>query len=73
MIKYLDERYFEPRIRMELNLKDHRLVGDAFWFGYDLTFTYSSRQVTMQGMAVCRKDGETWRLLNMHNSHESVQ
>jgi hypothetical protein len=73
MIEYLDSRYFGQSAELELHLKDHRLIEDAFWFGYDLTFIYPDRSIKMKGMAVCRKDGETWRLLNMHNSFESNQ
>jgi hypothetical protein len=71
MIDYLNQRYFKSRVQLELDLKDHRIIGDAFWFGYDLKFKYPDRLITMKGMAVCRRENETWRLLSMHNSSES--
>jgi len=70
MIRYLHQRYFGSGVRMKIDLREQHLIGGAFWFGYELVFTYPDRTVTMQGMAVCRKSEGTWRLLNMHNSCE---
>jgi hypothetical protein len=72
MIEYLTERYFDHQVKMELSLNDHHLIEDAFWFGYDLSFAFTEGSITMRGMAICRKDGDTWRLLNMHNSFQST-
>lgn len=74
-IQYLTERYFstDPPADLNLHLKDYRSVGNAIWFGYDLRIISPKGEMLMQGMAVCRKDGYRWLLLNMHNFFESTQ
>jgi hypothetical protein len=72
VIDYLQHRYFDldPPARFELEVRDSRFVGDAVWFGYDLTITLPDRSMAAKGMAICRRSEGNWRLLNMHNSFE---
>lgn len=70
MLDYLQRRYFnlDPPARLELRPHDFRMLGDAVWYGYDYTIKLPDRLIEARGMAICRKSGGRWRLLNMHNS-----
>jgi hypothetical protein len=72
VIDYLGGRYFEldPPARLEIKVRDSRFLGDAVWFGYDLVINMPDGMLAAKGMAICRKSGGRWRLLNMHNSFE---
>lgn len=72
MLDYLLDRYFSlnPAPQLSLRLEDQRSVGNAIWFGYDLTIRIPNDEIHMQGMAICRRSGDRWRLLSMHNSFE---
>ncbi len=70
MLDYLRRRYFslDPPARIELRVRDFRLLGDAAWYGYDYTMKLPEGLIKARGMAICRKSGGRWRMLNMHNS-----
>lgn len=70
MLDYLRRRYFslDPPARIELRAHDFRLLGDAVWYGYDYTIKLPKGLIKARGMAICRKSGGRWRMLNMHNS-----
>lgn len=72
VIDYLQDRYFkaDPPARFDLQVRDSRFLGDAVWFGYDLTISLPEGSIKARGMAICRKSQGRWRLLNMHNSFE---
>jgi hypothetical protein len=72
VIDYLQHRYFKtaPPARFELEVSDSRFLGDAVWFGYDLTISMPEGTIKAKGMAICRRSQGRWRLLNMHNSFE---
>jgi len=72
VIDYLLHRYFkaEPPARFDLQVRDSRFLGDAVWFGYDLTISLPEGTIKAKGMAICRRSQGRWRLLNMHNSFE---
>lgn len=72
VIDYLEDRYFkvDPPARFDLQVLDSRFLGDAVWFGYDLTIALPEGTIKAKGMAICRKTEGRWRLLNMHNSFE---
>lgn len=72
VIEYLQLRYFrlEPPAHFDIEVHDSRFVGDAVWFGYDLTITLPGQVMAAKGMAICRWSDGSWRLLNMHNSFE---
>jgi hypothetical protein len=72
VIDYLQHRYFKtaPPAHFDLQVRDSRFLGDAVWFGYDLTISLPEGILKAKGMAICRKSQGSWRLLNMHNSFE---
>lgn len=70
MLDYLRQHYFtlEPSAQLDLRPRDFRALGDAILFGYDYTMRMADGVVEARGMAICRKTGGRYRLLNMHNS-----
>ena len=72
VINYLRGRYFglDPPARLQIKVRDSRFLGDAVWFGYDLSINMPEGMLAARGMAICRKSEGRWRLLNMHNSFE---
>jgi hypothetical protein len=72
VIDYLQDRYFKaaPPARFDLQVRDSRFLGDAVWFGYDLTISLPEGSIKARGMAICRRSQGRWQLLNMHNSFE---
>jgi hypothetical protein len=72
VIEYLQQRYFnlDPPALLDMQVRDSHFLGDAVWFGYDLTITLPEGIMAAKGMAICRKNEGLWRLLNMHNSFE---
>jgi hypothetical protein len=72
VIEYIQQKYFtaKPPAHFEMRVRDSRFLGDAVWFGYDLTITMPKGSLTAEGMAICRRSNGDWQLLNMHNSFE---
>jgi len=72
VIEYLQQRYFnlDPPADFDMQMRDSRFLGDAVWFGYDLTITLPDGRMSAKGMAICRRSNGSWQLLNMHNSFE---
>jgi hypothetical protein len=72
VIEYLQQRYFNlnPPADFAMQMRDSRFLGDAVWFGYDLTITLPEGIMSARGMAICRRSNGSWQLLNMHNSFE---
>ncbi len=70
VIEYLRERYlrFVPNVRYVQKLKEVRIFGDALWYSYDYTLETPRERMSGHGMAMCRRSGGRWLLLNMHNS-----
>jgi hypothetical protein len=70
MLLYLGQRYFnlEPPAQIELRPRNFRVLGDAVWYEYDYSIKLPDAVIEARGMAICRKTGGRWRLLNMHNS-----
>jgi len=49
-------------------MKEARLFGDVLWYTYDYSLETPRERQTGHGMAMCRKSGPRWRIINMHNS-----
>ncbi len=75
MLLYLGQRYFnlEPPAQIELRPRNFRVLGDAVWYEYDYSIKLPDAVIEARGMAICRKTGERWRLLNMHNSFRHTE
>ncbi|MBS1840376.1 MAG: DUF4440 domain-containing protein [Acidobacteria bacterium] len=70
VMKYLKERYLQyaPKLSYVMKLRDVKLYGDALWYSYDYTLDSPREHLAGHGMSMCRKDGDHWRILNLHNS-----
>ena len=70
VIQYLQNRYmrYAPKLSYEMVLRDVKVFGDALWYSYDYTIESPKEHVEGHGMSMCRKDGNRWRILNLHNS-----
>jgi ketosteroid isomerase-like protein len=70
MLDYVRERYFSlrPLPRMEMKTRSVRIIGDAAWYDYDYSITLPGGRIEGRGTGVCRRHGDRWLLLNMHNS-----
>jgi ketosteroid isomerase-like protein len=70
VMDYLQRHYlrFAPKVRFEMTPRDVRGFGDALWYSYDFTIESPTERAGGHGMAMCRRTGGQWRILNMHNS-----
>lgn len=70
VIAYLEGRYmhYAPDLCYRYTLKDVKMFGDALWYSYDFTIDSPKEHQAGHGMAMCRRDNGTWRILNLHNS-----
>ncbi len=70
MMDYVSKRYFtlSPLPQMEMRMKSLRIIGTAAWYDYDYSVSFAGTRVEGRGTGVCRKHGDRWLLLNMHNS-----
>jgi ketosteroid isomerase-like protein len=68
VLAYFRRNYFELEnpARLELRSADYSVVGDAIWHEYEYTIRIAERVIKGHGMAICRKSGGRYRLLNMH-------
>ena len=70
VIEYLQNRFlkFAPELQFEISTHDVRMLGDALWYSYDYHVRMPQQTIAGHGMAICRKTGGKWQILNMHNS-----
>jgi ketosteroid isomerase-like protein len=70
VLAYFRRNYFEGEdpARLELRVADYRVLGDAVWHEYQYTIRIADDTVEGRGMAICRKSGGRYRLLNMHTT-----
>ncbi|MFZ3216564.1 MAG: nuclear transport factor 2 family protein [Candidatus Acidiferrales bacterium] len=63
-------QYFgmSPRAHLLLTLSDQRAVGELVWGLYDYTIETPSSRTSGWGMMLCRKSGNRWYILSMHES-----
>ncbi len=67
---FLQKSYLQyaPKISYQMQLHEVQLFGDALWYSYDYVIDSPREHTVGHGMSMCRKDGEHWRILNLHNS-----
>jgi SnoaL-like domain/Aspartyl protease len=70
VMEYLKTRYlrFAPNLHFHTTVHDMRSFGNALWYSYDYRIDFGDQYVAGHGMAMCRKQGDRWLMLNMHNS-----
>ncbi len=70
MLNYVQQHYFalKPLPHMEMRIKSVHIVGAAAWYDYGYSIELPSGRIDGRGTGVCRKSGDRWLLLNMHNS-----
>jgi len=70
VMDYLEQRYlrFAPNLRFAMTLRDRQSFGDVLWYSYDYTVESPNEHIIGHGMAMCRRTGGHWRILNMNNS-----
>ena len=70
VMKYLQDRYlrYAPKLSYEMSMREVRVFGDALWYTYDYTIDSPKEHLAGHGISMCRKDGDHWRILNLHNS-----
>lgn len=70
VMEYLQRCFLQyaPKLSYQMQLHDVKLFGDALWYSYDYTIVSPIEHIAGHGMSMCRKDGNRWRILNLHNS-----
>ena len=70
VMEYLQKRYlrFAPDVEYRMEVHDIRVFGDALWYTYDYSIVTPEEHPRGHGMAMCRRSGGRWRIVNMHNS-----
>lgn len=70
MLDYLQKTFFalQPLPQIEMRIKSVHLMGTALWYDYDYSVVLPDGRIDGRGTGVCRKNGDRWLLLNMHNS-----
>jgi hypothetical protein len=70
VIEYMKREYFvcAPNLHYATSVHDMKLFGNAIWYTYDFDLDTPKKHTEGHGMAMCRKTGGRWRILNMHNS-----
>jgi Aspartyl protease/SnoaL-like domain len=68
--QYLRERYFHggPRAHLEMKMSDQRAVGNVVWTLYDFSVESEALHEAGRGMMICRKSGDRWYILSMHDA-----
>lgn len=70
VMAFLQKSYLQyaPKLSYRMELHEVKLFGDALWYSYDYSIDSPKEHTVGHGMSMCRKDGEHWRILNLHNS-----
>jgi len=73
--EYFRKRYFQggPHAHLEMKLSDQRAVGNVVWTLYDFSIESPNWREAGQGMMICRKSGERWYIVSMHDVVASAQ
>ena len=63
-------QYFNltPHAHLAMTMSDQHAVGELVWSLYDYTIEMPSRHTSGRGMMLCRKSGNRWYILSMHES-----
>lgn len=72
--EFLRTRYFQggPHARLEMKLSDQRAVGNVVWTLYDFSIEAPELHESGSGMMICRKLGERWYIMSMHDVAATV-
>ena len=64
------QQYFSltPRAHLSMKMSDQRAVGEFVWTLYDYTIEAPSKHTFGRGIMLCRKSGNLWYILSMHES-----
>lgn len=67
--EFFKTRYFQggPHAKLEMKLSDQRAVGNVVWTLYDFSISAPDLHETGSGMMICRKLGEKWYIVSMHD------
>jgi hypothetical protein len=70
VMKYMSDHFlkFAPNLSYISTPHDFRSFGDALWYSYQYKVIIPGQTLSGRGMAICRKQGGKWRILNMHDS-----
>lgn len=73
--QYLRERYFQgdPHAHFEMKRSDQRAVGNVVWTLYDFSIESQAFHEAGRGMMICRKTGDRWYILSMHDAPASPE
>jgi hypothetical protein len=68
--RYLRDRYFraDPHVRLEMKMSDQRAVGNVVWTLFDFSIESQALHEAGRGMMICRKSGDRWYILSMHDA-----
>lgn len=55
-----------PRAHLSITMSDERAAGNLVWGLYDYTIDSASVHSSGQGIMLCRKSGDRWYILSMH-------
>jgi len=63
-------QYFRmsPLARLQMRMSNQRSIGELVWGLYDYTIQTPSTQTAGRGMMLCRKSGDRWYIVSMHES-----
>lgn len=63
-------QYFgmSPHAHLSMTMSDQRAAGELVWGLYDYTIETPSKHTSGRGMMLCRKSGNRWYILSMHES-----
>ncbi len=75
VIEYMQNRFFRyaPNAHYTTKMCEVQAFGDALWYSYDYVLDSPAEHRAGHGMAMCRKSGGRWRILNMHNSQVELE
>jgi len=63
-------QYFgtSPQARLQMRMSHQRGIGELVWGLYDYTIQTGLTRAEGRGMIVCRKSGDRWLIVSMHES-----
>lgn len=70
VLAYLREHFFRyaPDLFYRMKVHELRMFGDALWYSYDYSVEMPKQTLSGHGFAMCRRSGNRWLMLNLHNS-----
>ena len=70
VLQYLRDRYFKyaPDLHHRMKVHELQVIGNALWYSYEYTIDTPKEHLIGHGFAMCRRSGNGWRMLNLHNA-----